>query len=113
MRLWPEETLINLYARWPLLFVTDCVNAPRRSYGYAFGAFSCQSQKALGHRTNSFNQRLLGNSGLHPSDSFATTTHFISWNYANAHDVLLNPCTLMFFQIQNIILTQIDFLIFQ
>ena len=45
-----------------VLFVTDCVNVPQRSYGCAFGSFPCQSQKALGHRTNSFNQRLLKNS---------------------------------------------------
>ena len=54
-----KETLINSSTRWPVLFVTDCVNVPRRSYGCAFGSFSCQAQKALGHRTNSFNQRLL------------------------------------------------------
>ena len=56
-----KETLINSSARWPALFVTDCVNASQRSYGYAFGPFPCQSQKALGHRTNSFNQRFLIN----------------------------------------------------
>ena len=31
---------------------------PQRSYGCALGPFPCQSQKALGHCTNSFNQRL-------------------------------------------------------
>ena len=54
-----KETLINSSVHWPVLFVTDCVNVPQRSYGCAFGPFPCQSQKALGHRTNSFNQRLL------------------------------------------------------
>jgi hypothetical protein len=42
-----------------VLFVTDCVNVPQRSYGCAIGTFPCQSQKALGYHTNSFNQRLL------------------------------------------------------
>ena len=31
----------------------------------------------------------LRNSGLRPSDSLATTAHFISWNYAIVPDVLL------------------------
>jgi len=53
------ETLINSSARCPVLFVTDCVNVPQRSYGCAFGPFPCQSQKALGHRTNSFNHTIL------------------------------------------------------
>ena len=39
----------------------------------------------------------LRNSGLRPSDSLATTAHFFSWNYINAPDVLLIPCTLILF----------------
>jgi hypothetical protein len=54
-----KETLINSSARCPELFAADCVNVPQRSYGCAFGPFPCQSQKAFGHRTNSFNQRFL------------------------------------------------------
>jgi chromate transporter len=54
-----QETLINSYARWPVLFVADCVNVPQSSYGCACGSFPCQSEIALGQRTNSFNQRFL------------------------------------------------------
>ena len=39
----------------------------------------------------------LRNSGLRPSDSLAAAAHFISWNDTNAHNVLLNPCTLFVF----------------
>lgn len=35
--------------------------------------------------------------GLRPSDSLAAAAHFISWNDTNAHNVLLNPCTLFVF----------------
>jgi hypothetical protein len=39
----------------------------------------------------------LRNSGLRPSNSLATAAHFISWNYTNALNVLLNLVTLLVF----------------
>jgi len=36
---------------------------------------------------------------LRTSNSLATAAHFISWNYTNPPNVLLNLCTLLFFTV--------------